>query len=72
LGRAGGLLGNHAQVKPILHVDDGKIEVLCNVRTKSRAVDTMLDVLKTAAEAGEVSEISVLHVDSEAVSRGSA
>lgn len=66
LGKASGVLGNLLQVKPILHVVDGRIEVYDKVRTKARAVDTMLNVLKTRIEAGEVSEICVLHVDGEA------
>lgn len=65
LGKASGLLGNLLQLKPILHVVDGRIEVYDKVRTKSRAVESMLDVFRDRLAAGDIHEVCVLHVDGE-------
>ncbi|NLW44924.1 MAG: DegV family protein [Syntrophomonadaceae bacterium] len=65
LSKAGGLVGNLLQVKPILGIIDGKIEALKKVRSKRRAVDTILEELKDEAENGRVSEVAICHVDAE-------
>ena len=32
-------------IKPVLHLEDGKIEPLASIRTKSKAIQHMLDVV---------------------------
>lgn len=47
-GRIGGakrLLGSVLSIKPVLHLEDGKIEPLASIRTKSKAIRHMLDVV---------------------------
>jgi DegV family protein with EDD domain len=42
IGGAAALLGTVLQIKPVLYVDDGKVDVLTRPRTKSKAVQVML------------------------------
>ncbi len=65
LGKTSGLLGNLLQVKPILGIIDGKIEALKKVRSKRRAVENIIEELKSEVEQGKVSEIAVCHADIE-------
>jgi DegV family protein with EDD domain len=47
-GRIGGakrLVGSVLSIKPVLHLEDGKIEPLASIRTKSKAIAHMLDVV---------------------------
>lgn len=47
-GRIGGakrLVGSVLSIKPVLHLEDGKIEPLASIRTKSKAIQHMLDVV---------------------------
>ena len=54
-------LGNFLQLKPVLHLEDGRIEVLAKVRTKSKAVQRMLDSFRK--EASQAQQVGVLHID---------
>ncbi|MCJ7659827.1 MAG: DegV family protein [Anaerolineales bacterium] len=48
-GRIGGaqrLMGSVLAIKPLLHLEDGRIEPLASVRTKKNAVEQMLDVIE--------------------------
>jgi DegV family protein with EDD domain len=45
-GRIGGaqrLLGSMLSIKPVLHLEGGKIEPLASIRTKKKAIQHMLD-----------------------------
>lgn len=47
-GRIGGakrLVGSVLSIKPVLHLEDGKIEPLASIRTKTKAIEHMLDVV---------------------------
>ena len=47
-GRIGGakrLMGSLLSVKPLLHIQDGRIEPLASPRTKQKATDQMLDII---------------------------
>jgi DegV family protein with EDD domain len=51
-GRIGGashLLGSALCIKPLLHLDDGRIDALARVRTKKKAVERMLEVMAERA-----------------------
>ena len=65
LSKTSGLLGNLLQVKPILGIIDGKIDALRKVRSKHRAVESIVEELKSEFEQGKVSEVAVCHADTE-------
>jgi DegV family protein with EDD domain len=58
-GRIGGaqrLVGSMLSIKPVLHLEDGKIEPLASIRTKKKAIQHMLDVVL-----GEMKDKSEVH-----------
>ena len=65
-GRIGGakrLLGTALNLKPLLHVENGRIEALASVRTKRKAVARMLDVTEERLGGRRIAEAAVLDVD---------
>lgn len=65
-GRIGGakrLLGTALNLKPLLHLVDGRIEPLASVRTKRKAVARMLDVAEERLGGRRMAEAAVLDVD---------
>ncbi len=67
-GRIGGakaLLGTALSIKPLLHFTDGQIEPLMQVRTKKKAIATMLDVAEERLAGRPMAEATVLDVDNE-------
>lgn len=66
-GRIGGgkrFLGTALNIKPLLHLEDGRVEALAQVRTKRRAVAQMLDIVEERLGGKPMAEVSVLDVDS--------
>jgi len=66
-GRIGGakrLLGTALNVKPLLHLYDGRIDALAQVRTKRKAVAQMLEVAEERLDGRRMAEVSILDVDS--------
>jgi DegV family protein with EDD domain len=66
-GRIGGakrLLGTALNLKPLLHLVDGRIEPLASVRTKHKAVARMLAVVEERLDGKRMAEAAVLDVDS--------
>ena len=66
-GRIGGakrLLGTALNIKPLLQLEEGGIEPLCQVRTKRKAVCQMLDVAEERLAGKRMAEASVIDVDS--------
>jgi DegV family protein with EDD domain len=62
-GRIGGasrLLGTALGLKPLLHLNDGRVDALEKVRTKRKAVDRMLELAGEYSN-GQPVNISVLH-----------
>ena len=58
-GRIGGakrLVGSVLSIKPVLHLEEGKIEPLASIRTKTKAIEHMLDVVL-----GEM-KLSLIHI----------
>lgn len=45
IGGAAALAGSVLQIKPILHVVDGRVEAFAKPRTRRRAIDTMLEAM---------------------------
>ena len=63
-GRIGGakrLLGTALSIKPILHLDDGAIDALMQVRTRKRALATMLTTCDSRVAGGKIAEAAVVH-----------
>lgn len=54
-------LGNLLQLKPLLHLEDGRIALLDKVRTKPKAVQHMLEIF--TKEADQAQQVAVLHID---------
>jgi DegV family protein with EDD domain len=54
-------LGNLLQLKPVLHLEDGRIELLDKVRTKPKAIQRILDVF--IKEAPQAQQVAVVHFD---------
>jgi DegV family protein with EDD domain len=66
-GRIGGakwLMGTALNIKPLLHLKDGTIEPLTQVRTKRKAIAQMLEVAQERLGGKRTAEIAVLDVDS--------
>jgi len=65
-GRIGGaarLLGTALNLKPLLHLEDGRIDALEKVRTKRRAIARMLDIAAERLDGQQMTEAAVLDVD---------
>lgn len=63
IGGAGALLGNVFSITPILTVKNGNADTLQTVRTKKRAVKTMVDKLLADNEKYTVKEVVVHHIN---------
>lgn len=64
-GRIGGakrLLGTALNIKPILHLEEGAIEALGQVRTKRRAIGRLLDIVEERLNGSRMAEAAVLDV----------
>ena len=61
VGTAAALLGSALAVKPILHVDNGRISQLEKVRTSARALTRLEDLAVSAGERQQV-DIAVCHL----------
>ncbi|CDM70471.1 DegV domain-containing protein CA_C3284 [Clostridium bornimense] len=63
IGGAAALLGNILQIKPILTVEDGKTTILTKVRTKKKAIDSMINILESDISSRELRGITVHHIN---------
>jgi DegV family protein with EDD domain len=67
-GRIGGaqaLLGSFLQIKPILTLNDGRIQPVEKQRTKRRALHRLQEIVIAACPHGKESFISIAHVEAE-------
>ena len=65
-GRIGGakrLLGTALNIKPLLHLKEGHVEPLAQVRTKRKAVARMLEVAEERLGGKRMAEVAVLDID---------
>lgn len=63
-GRIGGaqrLMGSVLSIKPILHLEDGRIEPLASVRTKSKAIQSMIDTIVGEMQGKEHIHAGIIH-----------
>ena len=66
-GRIGGakwLMGTALNIKPLLHIVNGTVEPLAQVRTKRKAIARMLDVVEERLGGKQMAEASVIDADS--------
>ena len=63
IGGASALLGTLFQIKPILTVCDGKTTVFTKVRTKQKAVDTLVTTLVNDLQGKELGGVIVHHIN---------
>lgn len=64
-GRIGGvqaLMGMLLNIKPVVHLVDGRVEPLAKTRTRARALEIMLDILEKEAKDSPI-HAAVLHTD---------
>ena len=63
IGTASALIGNLLKIIPILTVENGSTTILTKVRTKKKAVMTMVDTMLNDIETYGLSEIVVHHIN---------
>jgi DegV family protein with EDD domain len=63
IGKAQGMIGNMLDIKPILDVNDGAMEVIKKVRGKKKALNTVVDILEERAKRFPDQIIGVSHAD---------
>lgn len=64
IGGAAALLGNLLQLKPLLHLKDGSVDVLAKVRTKEKAIRQLIfEAEERVGNDWDKTRIGVLHVD---------
>lgn len=64
-GRIGGaatVLGTMLQIKPVLYVTDGQVDLFARPRTKSKAIRVMMEQLTSSAEDG-ILHVAIFHAD---------
>jgi DegV family protein with EDD domain len=67
LGRIGGakrLFGTALRIKPLLHLEDGRVEPLTQVRTKQKVIAHMLEEVEHRLAGKRIAEAAVLDIDS--------
>lgn len=65
IGKAAALLGSFFQIRPILTVVDGKIDVLGKVRTKEKAVKKMVTTFLEDVKGREIGTVVIHHINNE-------
>ena len=65
IGSAAALLGSVLQIKPILTVNNGTTDIIDKVRTRSRAIEKMIDVFSKDIEKFGFSEAIIHHINCE-------
>jgi DegV family protein with EDD domain len=71
-GRIGGasrLLGSALNIKPILELTDGRVEAIERVRTRSKSIDRMIELVEQRIGGRRPVRLAVLHANAEAEAR---
>lgn len=66
IGGAAALIGSVLQIKPILTINDGRVEVYEKERTFRRALQRLKEIVISQAPHNPQAQLSVLHADAEA------
>ena len=65
-GRVGKFVAGMADtfnIKPILTVQEGKLDLLEKVRTRKKAIERMLDLLNTSLDGKEIERLAIIHIN---------
>jgi len=62
IGRAVSLAGAALQIKPVIYLNDGVVDVLAKPRTRSRAIGVMLSKMAQVVD-GRAVHVAVMHAD---------
>ncbi len=65
-GRVGKLVAGMADtlnIKPILTVQDGKLDLLERVRTRKKAIERMFDLVGTAMDGKKIEKVGIIHAN---------
>ena len=65
IGGASSLLGSALQIKPILHVVDGRVDAFEKVRTRHRAMDRLIELVVEDLSSPEDAHLCVIHADAQ-------
>ena len=63
IGGASALLGSLLQIKPILQIKDGRVDVLEKVRVQHRAVERVIELVAEQCPRSSESYLSIMHAD---------
>ncbi len=63
VGKVAAGLANTLNIKPVLTVSDGKLELLEKIRTRRKAVERMLELTRKSVDGGQVERAAVIHVN---------
>jgi len=63
IGKASALLGTLLQIKPILTVNNGETDVFAKVRTKKKAVETIVQGMQDEVKGHEIGGVTVHHIN---------
>ncbi len=63
VGKVAAGLANTLNIKPLLTVREGKLEMLEKIRTRRKAVQRMLDLTRQAVDDGRVERAAIIHVN---------
>lgn len=63
INKSEGLIGNILNIKPILHVNDGIMEVIQKVRGKKKALNTVLDIVEERISSFPNQVLGISHAD---------
>jgi DegV family protein with EDD domain len=63
ISRSAGMLGKILNIKPILHVNDGKMEVIGKVRGRKNSLNTIVDILEERIRNFPDQIIGISHAD---------
>jgi DegV family protein with EDD domain len=66
IGGAASLVGSALRVKPILHLEDGTIDVLDRVRTKSKAMERLIELTLEHCPSDRSARLVLMHADADA------
>ena len=66
IGAARHLIGTALSIKPILHLVDGQVEALENVRTRKRALKRMIELVEEQVDPTKPLYIGIMHGDAPA------
>jgi len=67
-GRVSGskkMIGNMLSMKPLIHFVDGKMELFGTVRTKRKAIDTILDIIEVEMKGKANLHMAIAHADNQ-------